>query len=125
MNAVEIICNQCKKESFLHREAIYEGFSKVGEKLSCASCGFVYSSENEVPFKKAAPKKQLFTEEDIPEKVTVFEEGENRKICRYCHYYVVNPFTQFCSAHTKEVQATDSCNRFKTAEKSDASTDVF
>jgi hypothetical protein len=30
----------------------------------------------------------------------------------------VNPFTQFCSFHRKEVEATDSCENFHSAESS-------
>jgi len=113
MNAsVEISCSHCGAEAFLKREPVYEGFSKVGETLSCSACGFVFASEAEVPFKEAAPAFKIFTEADRSEKVHIFDEGENRQLCRYCANYVVNPFMQFCSHHKKEVQATDSCPDF-------------
>jgi hypothetical protein len=47
----------------------------------------------------------------------VFDEGENTRIFRYCANYIVNPFTQYCSARKKEVQSTDTCDRFQQAEK--------
>lgn len=113
--SVEIICSQCGTEAFLKREPVYEGFTKTGETLSCSACGFVFVSEEEVPFKDKEAAPQIFTDADRSEKVQVFEEGENKRLCRYCAEYVVNPFMQFCSHHKKEVQATDSCGDFKPA----------
>ena len=109
---VEIICLHCGAETFLKREPVYEGLKKIGETLSCAACGYIFPSESEVPFKTHAAAPKIFTDADRSEKVAVFDEGENRRICRYCADYVVNPFIQFCSRHKKEVQATDSCPQF-------------
>jgi uncharacterized Zn finger protein len=109
---VEIVCKQCGAEAFLKREPVYDGLKKAGEALSCSACGFVFASEADVPFRAAAPAPKIFTEVDRSKKVKVFDEGENRRICRYCAHYVVNPFMQFCSFHKKEVQATDSCQQF-------------
>lgn len=112
MKAVEIVCTCCGAESFLHREPVYEGLKKTGEELSCSACGFVFTSEEVVPFKTAVSAPEIFTDADRSKKVEVFTEGENKLICRYCANYVVNPFMQFCSRHKKEVQSTDSCPQF-------------
>lgn len=112
MKTVEIICSGCGAEAFLKREPLYEGFKKIGEQLSCSACGFVFESEESVPYKEKESAPVIFTDADRSEKVKVFDEGENRLICRYCANYVVNPFMQFCSHHKKEVQATDSCGEF-------------
>ena len=112
MSAVEIICSSCGADTLLNREAVYDGFTKTGEKLVCSSCGFEYASETEVPFKVKKVGPQVFTEADRSVKVEVFDEGENKRICRYCANYTVNPFTQFCAIHKKEVQATDTCENF-------------
>jgi hypothetical protein len=113
MKTVEIICSACGAEAFLSREPIYEGFAKTGEELSCSACGFLYASEEEVPFKEKKAAPVIFTDADRSEKIEVFEEGEAKGLCRYCASYVVNPFMQFCSRHKKEVQSTDSCSDFK------------
>ena len=113
MNASrEIDCPACGKETLLVREPRYEGFAKVGESLRCASCGHVFASEDEVPFKHRA-KVEVFTEDERPRAVKVFGENENARLCRYCTNYVVNPFMQWCGHHKKEVQATDTCHAFK------------
>jgi hypothetical protein len=121
MSAVEILCRNCGADTLLKREAVYNGFTRTGERLICSSCGFEYASEADVPFKTAAPEPEVFTDADRSAKVDVFDEGENRRLCRYCANYIVNPFTQFCSIHKKEVQATDSCPQFITAEDKDDS----
>ena len=110
--SVEIICRECGAEAFLNREPIYEGFAKTGEVLSCSACGFVFESEESVPFKDKESAPAIFTDADRSEKVVVFDEDENKRLCHYCAEYVVNPFMQFCSRHKKEVQATDSCDQF-------------
>jgi len=121
MSAVEIICRNCGADTLLKREAVYDGFIKTGEKLTCSSCGHEYASEAEIPFKSRKAEPQIFTEADRSTKVEVFDEGENRHICRYCANYIINPFTQFCAIQKKEVQATDSCDRFAQAEEKDDS----
>jgi len=103
----------------LKREPVFEGFAKTGEKLICSSCGFEYATEAEVPFKKEQAEPVIFTDADRTSKIEVFEEFENQQLCRYCANYIVNPFTQFCSIHKKEVQATDTCKSFKPAEEQD------
>ena len=110
--SVEIICPHCGAEAFLKREPVYEGFTKTGEELSCSACGFIFASEAGVPFKIRSAAPKIFTDADRSEAVKVFNEGENKRICRYCANYVVNPFIQFCAHHKKEVQATDSCPQF-------------
>lgn len=107
----EIQCPACGQETLLLRQPRYEGFAKIGETLSCASCGHAFASEAEVPFKQRA-KMDVFTESDRSKPVEVFTEGEHRRLCRYCAHYVLNPFMQWCGLHKKEVQATDSCDQF-------------
>lgn len=110
--ALEILCPACGREALLLRRPRYEGFTRVGEDLSCASCGHAFAGESEVPFKHR-PKLQVFTEADRPSDVKVFAEGENARLCRHCVDYVVNPFLQWCGHHRREVEATDSCDAFR------------
>ena len=125
MKTVEIICRNCAADTLLRREAVYDGFTKTGEKLLCSACGFEYASEEDVPFKARSAEPEVFTDADRSARVEVFDEGENSALCRYCANYIVNPFTQFCSLHKKEVQATDTCGQFEKAEEKDAGNDLF
>jgi hypothetical protein len=121
MSAVEIICRNCGADTLLKREPVYDGFTKVGEKLLCSSCGHDYVDESAVPFKAENTKPRIFTDADRSAKIEVFDENETSLLCRYCANYIVNPFTQFCSIHKKEVQATDSCAQFERATNRNAS----
>ncbi|MFH0878499.1 MAG: hypothetical protein V2A34_02190 [Lentisphaerota bacterium] len=109
--SIDIICSQCGADTFILRKPKYDGFKKIGETPACSACGFEYPGEEAVPFKNR-PQLKIFTEADRSAQVKVFREDEKGKICRYCGNYVVNPFMQWCSAHKKEVEATDTCNRF-------------
>jgi hypothetical protein len=109
---VEIICSACGADTLLIRKPKYDGFTKVGETLTCTSCGYEYASEESVPF-KGKKVLQVFSDADRSAKIEVFREGEAERLCRHCASYVVNPFMQWCSTHKKEVEATDTCPQFK------------
>jgi hypothetical protein len=109
--SLEIICPACGRDSLLLRSPLYEGFTKVGETLSCAGCGHVFAGEDDVPF-KFRERVEVFTDADRSDDPAVFDNDEVR-FCRHCRHYVVNPFTQWCGVHNKEVAATDSCDRFE------------
>ena len=109
---VEMDCPACGKTTFLRREAVYDGFKKTGERLFCASCGHEFPSETEVSFKEKK-KLDIFSDDEKPRHVEIFHDEEKGKNCRYCRHYMVNPFTQRCAVHNKEVQATDYCERFE------------
>jgi hypothetical protein len=107
----EIECPACGRESLLLRQPKYEGFKRVGEILSCASCGFVFASEADVPF-KLRKRVEVFTEADRTKTLRVFDEKEIERLCRHCAHYTVNPFVQWCGLHRREVEATDTCPAF-------------
>jgi len=112
VKSIEIICTACGRETFLKRTPRYEGFKRAGENLICAACAHVYADEAEVPFKiKSQPK--LFDPNELDAKPEVFKPGEATRLCRLCAHYVVNPFIQRCALLKKEVEATDSCGKYK------------
>ena len=114
---VEIICPECKRESLVRREGVYDGFRRVGEKISCAACGYVFPSEAAIPF-KAKKITPGFGPQDLPAKSRVFGKDEIAetlsRLCRHCAHYVVNPFLQRCGRTNREVEATDTCEHFIT-----------
>ena len=121
MNKVEIICQNCKQDTLLKREPIYDGFNKIGTKFVCASCGFIFKNEESISFKISKNKKSIFNNEGYIKQKKIFDEDENNQLCRYCSFYLINPFTQYCSIHKKEVEATDTCDKFEksSAKKND------
>lgn len=117
---VEIHCPGCDRDTLLLREPQYEGFTRVGETLACASCGHIFDSEEEIPFRQARIA-EVFTEADRSLEPQVFEDGEADRLCRYCRHYVVNPFMQWCGRLRKEVEATDTCPHFEPASEDGSS----
>ncbi len=109
---MEIRCSACGAEALLVRRPKYDGFKKVGETLTCSACGHEYAREEDVPF-QGLRRPKVFSDADRSAKVEVFEAHEADRICRYCAHYLINPFTQWCSLHMKEVEATDSCDQFE------------
>lgn len=110
-----IHCAACGEDTLLKRAPKYEGFKKVSETLSCASCGHVFASEAEVPFKRRA-RPQVFGEDDAPRVPSIFRDEEKGRACLHCKHYVVNPFTQRCGKRNRIVEATDVCDDFETKE---------
>jgi ribosomal protein S27E len=107
-------CPACNKETFVIKEAVYEGFTRIGERMKCAVCGHLFEPPTETAPVKKTP--DIFSEDDKSPVLNVFGEGENRVICRYCKHYLVNPFKQWCGFHKKEVEATDTCSSFSVRE---------
>jgi hypothetical protein len=116
---LEIICPACGEEALVKREPVYEGFKKVGEKRSCSACGAELPDEDSLK-PAARPSLDIFSDEDRPEAPSIFSEDERQKCCRYCAHYVVNPFTQRCGLHERDVESTDLCFDFERAEDEDA-----
>ncbi len=115
MSGIEIICTECGADALVRREPEYDGFKKVGELFFCSACGFLYASEDDVPF-KTTNKTEIFTDADKIKPVTIFKDEELHKNCRYCNHYVFNPFAQRCDLHAKFVEATDMCDDFEKKE---------
>lgn len=107
----EQFCPACNRETLLLKEAVYEGFTRVGERLKCAVCGETLEAPVEPPARKMPA---IFSDDDRPKTPQIFDEGENRVICRYCRHYIVNPFKQRCGLHGRDVDATDTCPQFET-----------
>ena len=117
---VEINCTECGADTLAKLEPLYDGFTRIGETYACVNCGHEFPSEDETPFKDGPRKPQVFTDEDRPDVIEVFEESEKGIFCRYCDHYVVNPFLQKCSLHAKIVEATDTCPDFTPKKEEDS-----
>lgn len=108
----ELFCPVCAKNTLVIREPVYDGFTRTGERMKCATCGHAFAAPETTP--ASTPKvPAIFSEDDLPAPIELFSEGENRVMCRYCKNYLVNPFKQWCGLHAKEVEATDTCAQFE------------
>ncbi len=115
--SAEQFCERCGRDTLALEKPVYDGFTKVGDQVVCATCGTPFEEEQ---LKAAGPVKPcIFGDDDRSPAVNVFDEGENRRLCRYCLHYIVNPFKQWCGLHRKEVEATDTCGRFAERKEKD------
>ncbi len=105
-------CPACGRESFLIHAPRYDGFRKVGEEVKCAACGRVFP-EGEIPDGRAPARPAFFSDDDRPARPALFADEGPPPFCRRCRHYVVNPFRQWCGLHRREVDATDTCDRFE------------
>jgi len=101
-------------------EPVYEGFTRIGERPRCAVCRHalpMMPSDAKASGPAAAPASRklpsIFSEEDRSPEIHLFNAGENERLCRYCRHYTVNPFRQWCGLHRRDVEATDTCDRFE------------
>ena len=113
-----IVCDVCGEETFLRREARYEGFKKVGERVFCAACGHEFPEESQIPYVETK-SASVFDDSDKTPVPAVFAEDEPIVNCRRCRHYVVNPFVQRCGLHGRRVEATDVCADFEAADEMD------
>ncbi|MDP8219066.1 MAG: hypothetical protein P9M03_10110 [Candidatus Theseobacter exili] len=94
-----ILCPSCERESVLHVKKIYDGFTPVGIERVCGFCSHVFGDEDSIPEVRKAPNPM--------------ERKGERKVCELCSHYVVNPWTQKCTLHKKEVTSLDCCDDFE------------
>jgi hypothetical protein len=109
----EMFCPSCRKATLVIREPVYQGFTKVGERVKCAVCGHVFPAPSApVDAPPVRKRPSLFGEELAPPP-KLFAEEEAARLCRHCIHYTVNPFRQWCGLHRKDVEATDTCRQFE------------
>jgi hypothetical protein len=113
------VCPSCKEDALFVTDAVYDGFRKIGETRRCTLCGHVIRSSGgrsappQKPAARANPLWDAFARDETGAAPGLFDvDGETARLCRKCAHYVVNPFTQRCMLHDKEVEATDTCPRF-------------
>ncbi|MCL1921696.1 MAG: hypothetical protein FWG50_11605 [Kiritimatiellaeota bacterium] len=110
---LEIRCSGCGEVTLVRTEAVYEGFTRIGEAYICTSCGKRYASAEETPFAAADKKPQVFTEADREVALTVFDADERQHCCGWCKHMVLNPFGQRCGVSNRFTEATDICEHFE------------
>lgn len=122
----EITCPHCGKSSFLRKESVMEGWTKKGEILVCSACGKkVCDLEAECAFsggrsplenKASSSLLSLLGEESFEKKVTLSEEGVERRFCKDCAFLIVHPFASRCSLTDKVVDPMGDCDSFRRKE---------
>lgn len=117
-------CPHCGKSSFLKKISVMDGWKKLGEALSCASCSAkiadikppspaVSLGQGESPSLK---KLADFLGTEKLEKPKIDSDGE-KHFCRDCAHLIAHPFLTRCGLHQKNVNPMDDCPQFAPKEK--------
>ncbi len=93
-----IFCPHCQQESALQAVKRYDGFTLVGQTLSCGFCGHEFVDEEPPPIAAEVPDWA--------------DDRDVRRVCHRCRHYVKNPFAQKCGRSGREVEALDTCSNF-------------
>jgi len=122
----EIICPNCKTNSFLVKHSIMNGWSKVGETLNCSSCNLeidkiIYSTDNDETTIALDNDKnhsidklsKLFGDEPIIKPILFNNDSIEVYFCRDCLHYISHPFLDRCDLHNKNVNPMDDCDQFE------------
>lgn len=114
----EIVCPHCKKESFLVKTNIMDGWTFKGEILICSLC-----KQKIADIKKDGKKNTPASDSGKLDKLVAFlgevkaarptiENNEEKTFCRDCKYYISHPFMNRCNLHTKGINPMDDCPDF-------------
>ena len=117
-------CPQCKKETFLKKESVMDGWTKKGDVLKCASCGHVACELSEKtnsethssdPLKSSAAErfKSILGVDDFEKKPVIDSSEEETRFCKDCIHLIPHPFILRCSRFNKDVNPMDDCPDFK------------
>ncbi len=115
--SAEIQCASCGEIVMARREALYDGFKKIGEVVVCTACGHRHEPDAELKEVETSKRPAIFGEDDLPERPAIFSDSERQRCCLYCKHYVISRFDQRCALTSKTVEATDLCFSFERAQE--------
>ncbi len=113
-----IQCPHCGADSFLKKESVMDGWTKVGEVLKCASCSAVIArvQESESGTKKAsdaAERLKRFLGAEKEETLHLSLDQADKRFCKDCVNLIQHPFVLRCSLDGRAVNPMDDCDRFQ------------
>lgn len=114
-------CPHCKKNSFLKKESVLDGWTKVGEVLKCAACGIVAeeiapAEKQDAPAEKKVNALAALLGGDEPAPAVNILDDAERRFCRDCKHRVMNAFRIYCTKHERDVNPMDDCPDFLSRE---------
>lgn len=116
-------CPSCGRDSFIKKESVMDGWTKVGEIFACAACSAkiadtaggadAKADDNTVVDKGKSNALAAFlgTEKDSGPRITASDD--EKRFCRDCAHYIAHPFMNWCSKFDKSVEPMDDCPDFE------------
>lgn len=113
----EFKCPKCRKNSFLKKVSVLDGWTKKGEFLACASCSAkiadISDKNKEKAEKKALDKFAEFLKEEKNNKPQIVSDEGEKKFCKDCIHFIKHPFNDKCGLHNKFINPMDDCDDFR------------
>ncbi len=117
----EYNCPHCGKNSFLKKETVMNGWTKTGEVLKCASCGYLvchldpHADKDSDPLQSPSADrlKNLLGEDHFAEKPKISAEEEEQRFCKDCTFLIPHPFVLRCTKNNRTVNPMDDCPDFQ------------
>lgn len=116
-------CPHCGNSSFLKKESVMDGWTKVGDILSCASCSAKIVDIEEDKKKEDSQQNSSMALADLlgmekEEKLSIEASEEEKRFCRDCAHFISHPFLDRCSLHETDVNPMEDCAEFIIKKKS-------
>ena len=114
------VCPACNEESFIKLKPVLDGWTKIGEILTCGLCEHKLCDYEQVapeatiaePNSKTSALADLLGGVEVEKPVIEITEAE-RRFCRDCQHFIVHPFMSRCTLHDKQVNPMDDCSDFQ------------
>lgn len=108
-----IQCPHCGADSFLKKESVMDGWTKVGEVLKCASCSAVIADCTQGNAARESSdaadrfKKFLGAEDEAAPSLTLSET--DKRFCKDCAHMIPHPFQLRCERTGQNVNPMNDC----------------
>jgi DNA-directed RNA polymerase subunit RPC12/RpoP len=117
-------CPHCGKSSFLKKESVMDGWTKLGDILACASCSTKIADIEESQKETAPSKSSSSALADLlgiekEQKLSIEASEEEKRFCRDCVHFISHPFLDRCSLHDTDVNPMEDCAEFERKKKSE------
>jgi DNA-directed RNA polymerase subunit RPC12/RpoP len=118
-------CPHCGNSAFLKKESVMDGWNKVGEILSCASCSTkIADIEEEKKTEKSSADSSVDALANLlgaekEAKLTIEASEDEKHFCRDCAHFISHPFLDRCALHDTDVNPMEDCAEFEPKKKSE------
>ncbi len=114
----QLKCPHCGKECFLVKKAMMDGWTKVGDILSCSCCSAKIAELEDEKAKTSDINSKFSSLENLlsekkKEGPKIESTEDEKHFCRDCIHFVAHPFLSRCELRKKNVNPMDDCVEFK------------
>ena len=115
------LCQACGRDSVAKVKRVMDGWTFVGEVLTCAFCGEEIgsgdtddSTEHETGGATEVARLAAFLDDAGAggRRPGISASDAEKRFCRDCRHYLVHPFVSRCLLHDRDVEPMDDCEDY-------------